>query len=152
MSDTLISKEIRHRLKAALSAAQIEVVTAAGLAPVTVLDRPPAGWVVPEASLPAIYALTVGERRDHEGLAEVGHVLQIDVVLMAREGGDPADQLDDMQLAVERIVTDAAGFGLARSFRLMSCEISQNQGALMIGARLMSFEIGFGSTPGDPSL
>jgi len=62
------------------------------------------------------------------------------------------DQLDDMQLGVEQIMIGAGGFGLARSNRLVSVEIAQNQGAVLIGTRLMKFEITFGVTPDDPSL
>lgn len=152
MSSTLIAKELRHRFKAALSGAAIEVDAGSGPVAVTVLNVPPAGWVVPDERLPALYVFASGEALAHEDLSEVARQLFLDVVLMARGGGDPMDQLDDMQLAVEQIMIGAGGFGLARSNRLVSVEIAQNQGALMIGTRLMKFEIAFGATPGDPSL
>jgi len=152
MSATLIAKEIRHRFKAALTGAGITVDPGAGAVPVAVLDTPPAGWVVPDEKLPALYVFAGGELLAHEDLSEITRQLSLDVVLMARGGGDPMDQLDDMQLAVEQTMIGAGGFGLARSNRLMSVEIAQNQGALMIGVRLMKFEITFGATPDDPSL
>nr|WP_323779558.1 hypothetical protein [Amylibacter sp.] len=148
MSDTLVAKEIRHRFKAALSAADIVVESV----PVTVLETAPSGWVVPEDKLPALYVFASGEALSHDALSEVTRQLFLDVVLMARGGGDPMDGLDDMQLAVEQTLITAGGFGLARSLRLMSVEIAQNQGALMIGTRLMKYEITYGVTPGDPSL
>jgi hypothetical protein len=46
----------------------------------------------------------------------------------------------------------AGGFGLARTNRLMSVEIAQHKGALVIGSRVMKFEIEFGAEPHDPSL
>lgn len=152
MSDTLVAKEIRHRFKAALNDAVLEVDAGAGAVAVTVLDIPPAGWVVSEDKLPALYVFASGESLSHDALSEVTRQLFLDVVLMARGGGDPMDQLDDMQLAVEQTLITAGGFGLARSVRLMSVEIAQNQGALMIGTRLMKYEITYGVTPGDPSL
>lgn len=152
MSSTLAAKEIRHRFKAAISAAAIEVDAGPGPVAVTVLDTPPAGWVVPDEELPALYVFASGETLSHEALSEVTRQLFLDVVLMARGGGDPMDQLDDMQLAVEQTMIAAGGFGLARSNRLMSVEIAQNQGALLIGTRLMKFEITYGVTPDDPSL
>ncbi|MDR6264890.1 hypothetical protein [Roseobacter sp. N2S] len=148
MSDTLVAKEIRHRFKVALSAADIAVESV----PVTVLETAPTGWVVPEDKLPALYVFASGEALSHDALSEVTRQLFLDVVLMARGGGDPMDGLDDLQLAVEQILSAAGGFGLARSLRLVSVEIAQNQGALMIGTRLMKYEITYGVTPNDPSL
>lgn len=148
MSDTLIAKEIRRRCKAALATASI---TAEG-DPVAALKTLPAGWVVPEDHLPAFYVFTSGEALDHiSSVDEVERTLFLDIVLMAKASGDPMDALDDMQLGVERTMIDAAGFGLARSNRLMSVEIAQNQGAIVIGARVLKFEIVFGATPDDPS-
>lgn len=152
MSGTLIAKEIRHRFKGALSSAAIKVDAGAGLEPVAFLSSPPAGWVVPDEKLPALYVFASGETLGHEALGEVDRQLFLDVVLMARGGGDPMDQLDDMQLAVEQTMIGAGGFGLARSNRLTSVEVAQSQGALLIGVRTMKFEISFGATPDDPSL
>ena len=152
MSDILIAKEIRHRFKAALSGAGLTVDAGAGPVPVTVLSRPPAGWVVADKKLPALYVFASGEGLSHDAIDEVERTLALDVVLMASASGDPMDELDDMQLGVEQTILAAGGFDLARSVRLMSCEIAQDQGALMIGVRAMKYEIVFGATPGDPSL
>jgi len=152
MSLILVAKEIRHRFKAALAAANIAVDVGGEVVPVSFLDSPPAGWVVPDDKLPAIYVFNSGEGLSYESLDEVERSLGLDVVLMARAVGDPMDQLDDMQLAVEATMINAGGFGLARFNRLQSVDVAQNQGALSIGVRLMKFEIGFGVTPDDPSL
>jgi hypothetical protein len=144
MSSTLVAKEIRHRLNAALGAV--------GGGVFTVLDAPPTGWVVSDERLPALYAFASGEGFGPESLSEITRQLFLDVVLMASPGGDPMDQLDDMQLAVEKTMISGGGFGLARSNRLVSVEVAQNQGALMIGVRVMKFEITYGVTPDDPSL
>jgi len=148
VSDTLIAKEIRHRFKAAIASAGIAVEAV----PVTVLDNLPAGWVLPDEKLPALYVFSSGEGFSHESLSEVERRLSLDVALMARPGGDPMDQLDDIQLAVEKTVIAAGRFGLAKSCRLQSVEIAQHQGAVIIGTRLMKYEIVFGATPDDPSL
>ncbi|GAB5431215.1 MAG: hypothetical protein EpisKO_05850 [Epibacterium sp.] len=152
MSGILIAKEIRHRFKDALKAAGMSVDAGAGPMPVTVLDVAPAGWVLPEDKLPALYVFSTGEGFSYESLSEVTRQLFLDVALMARGGGDPMDQLDDMQLAVEQAVIGANGFGLARTCRPVSVDPAQNQGAVLIGTRLIKFEITYGVTPGDPSL
>lgn len=148
MSNILASDEVRRRFKSALEAANI---TAGGDA-VGVLKSPPAGWVVPDANLPAVYVFTSGEGLGHESLSEVERTLFLDAVLMAKPGGDPMDALGEMQLAIERVIYAAGGFGFARSCRLTSVEIAQNQGAVIIGSRVMKYEIVYGVTPGDPSL
>lgn len=148
MSDTLVADEIRRRFKSVL---EVENITAGGVG-VGVLKSPPAGWVVPDANLPAVYVFASGEGLNHEALSEVERTLFLDAVLMAKPGGDPMDALGEMQLAVEQAICAAGGFGLARSCRLTSVEIAQNQGALIIGARVMKYEIVYGVTPGDPSL
>lgn len=152
MSATLPAKAIRHRFKDALEGAAIEVDAGSGPVPVSVLKTPPAGWVVPDEKLPALYVFSSGEVLSHETLSEVTRQLFVDVAVMARGGGDPMDQLDDMQLAVEQTMIAAGGFGIARTNRLMSVEIAQSQGAVIVGTRLMKFEITFGVTPYDPSL
>ena len=152
MSDILISKEIRHRCKAALAGAGIAVDLGAGPVAVSILQSLPAGWVLPDEKLPALYVFSSGETLTPLNLAEVERRLFLDVVLMARGGADPMDQLDDMQLGVEAAMIDAGGFGIARENNLLSAEVAQNQGALVIGVRVLKFEIVFGATPGDPSL
>lgn len=152
MSDTLIAKEIRHRFKAAIEAGAIMADPGSGPVAVNILKTPPAGWVVPDDKLPALYVFASGEALAHDDLSEVARRLFLDVVLMASSSGDPMDPLDDMQLAVEKIMISAGGFQLARSNRLMSVEIAQNQGAILIGSRVMKFEIEFGAEPHDPSL
>lgn len=132
MSSILPAKEIRHRFKAALAGAAFEVDAGSGPVPVAVINTPPAGWVLPDEKLPALYVFASGEGLAHENLSEVERRLYLDVALMARGGGDPMDQLDDMQLAVEQTMISAGGFGIARTNRLMSVEIAQNQGAVMI--------------------
>lgn len=152
MSDTLIAKEIRHRFKAALAGAGITADPGSGPVSVNILKTPPAGWVVPDDKLPALYVFASGEALAHGDLSEVARRLFLDVVLMASSTVDPMDVLDDMQLAVEEAMIRAGGFGLARSNLLMSVEIAQNQGAILIGSRVMKFEIEFGAEPHDPSL
>jgi hypothetical protein len=147
MSDILIAKELRARFTAALVGAGIT----AGVVPVNILTRAPVGMTVPEKQCPALYVFNSGEAFQYQAIDEVERTLFLDVVLMGR-GDDAADQLDDMQLAVEVGVIAADGFGLARSVRPVSVEIAQAQGAVMFGTRVIKFEIVFGVTPGDPSL
>ena len=51
-------EELRHRFKAALAGAGLTVDAGAGPVPVTVLETPPAGWVVPDEKLPALYVFS----------------------------------------------------------------------------------------------
>jgi len=102
--------------------------------------------------LPALYVFNSAEGFLYQSISEVERTLYLDVVLMAR-GDDPADQLDDMQLAVEVAAIASSGLGgIARSIRPVSVEIAQAQGAVMFGTRVIKFEIVFGVTPDDPSL
>lgn len=152
MSDILVAKELRARLKAGLAAANITVgVAGAPGVPVRILDRVPVGWVVDDAKLPALYAFNSGEGFSYQDLCEVERTLFIDVVMMARSD-DPDDQLDDMQLAIEREAIASGGYGIARSIRPVSVEIAQAQGSLLMGTRVMKLELVFGVTPDDPSL
>lgn len=152
MSGILIAQEIRARFKAALAGASLTADAGAGPVPVTILARMPAGWILDDDQLPALYVFSSGERLSYESLAEVERTLSLDVVLMAQGGADPMDQLDEMQLGVEVAMIAAGGFGLARQNRLISVEIAQDQGAVQIGNRVMRYEITFGATPEDPSL
>lgn len=151
-SNTLVAKELRARFKAALAAAGIviDVAPATGVT-VTILERAPAGWVVEEKQLPALYVFSSGEAFNYQSVSEVERTLFLEVVLMAR-GAAPDDQLDDMQLAVELEAIASGGFGIARSIRPISAEIAQSQGAVLMGTRVVKFEIVFGVTPDDPSL
>ncbi|MBQ4824379.1 hypothetical protein J4729_07425 [Leisingera sp. HS039] len=153
MSDILIAKELRHRFKAAILADGISVDQGGDAVAVEILETLPAGWVLKDEKLPALYVFATGEGLDHgQSISEVVRSLSLAVALMARPGGDPMDQLDDLQLAIEKKVLAAGNFGLALSCRLLSVEIARNQGAAIIGTRIMNYEIVFGVTPGDPSL
>ena len=66
MSATLIAKEIRHRFKAALSSAAITVDVGSGPVAVAVLNPPPAGSVVPDETLPALYVFASGESLSYQ--------------------------------------------------------------------------------------
>lgn len=152
MSDTLVAKELRARLKAGLAAANITVDTgsASGVA-VRILNRFPVGWTVEEKNLPALFVFNSAEGFSYESISEVERTLFLDVAMMAR-GDDPGDQLDDMQLAIEREAIRSGGYGIARSIRPISVEIAQAQGSLLMGTRVMKLELVFGVTPTDPAL
>lgn len=150
MSDILIARELRARFRAVLAGMTVD--PGAGPVAVALLDQLPAGFVLPEDRLPACYVFNGGEGLDYRSISEVERRLSLDVVLMARGSGDPMDQLDDMQLAVERAVIAAAGFGLARECRLRSVEPLREQGGLILAARVLKFEAVTGVTPDDPSL
>ena len=154
MSEILIAGEIRRRFKAALADAAITLDSGWGSILITILNPVSENRVVPPEKLPALYVFNSGERLGYDSLSEVARVLSLDVVLMAHDewGQDPMDQLDDMQLGVERAMLAAGGFDLARQNRLVSVEIAQHQGAVLIGNRVMRYEITYGVTPDDPSL
>lgn len=152
MSNILVAKELRARFKAGLGAANITVDTgAASGVPVRILNRAPVGWLVDDAKLPALYVFNSGEGFSYQSIDEVERTLFLEVVMMAR-GDDPGDQLDDMQLAIEREAIASGGYGIARTIRPISVEIAQAQGALLMGVRTMKLELVFGVTPADPAL
>lgn len=153
MSDTLIAKEIRHRFKSAVAIGGLSVGVGANSVAVKILETLPAGWVIKDDHLPALYVFPTLEVLDHnQSISDVERTLSLSVALAARQGGDPIDQLDDMQLAIEKRVLAAGDFGLARSCRLLSVEILRNNGVPVIGARMMNYGIVYGVTPDDPSL
>jgi hypothetical protein len=155
MSGTHINKEARARMKAALVSAAIEIDVDGTSTAVKVLSQLPANFVIQDEDLPALYVLQAAETRTHEEVSETQHHLTLDVVCMAAQGGagDPQDQLDDLQLAVELAIIGSGNLGgLATECRLTGSELTQNQGNLMIGVRALHYRVTLGVTPADPSL
>jgi hypothetical protein len=152
MSNTLVAKEIRTRIKAAIAAGAITVDAGKGPVPVTLLACAPAGWVVPDRDLPAIYVFSTGEDLDYGSLSQTDRDLSLAVALMVRGSGDPMDQLDDIQLAVERAILAAGLLGIAQELRLRRVEIARDKGAVILSTRILNYAIVYGVTPDDPSL
>lgn len=150
MSDILIGKEIRHRLKAALEGMEINIDAEATA--VELLQRLPAGWVLKDERLPAVYVFKSGENVSRTGLEIEGQEVFLDVALLARSIGDLEDQLDDLQLAVRKRVIAAGKFGLAEDVQFLSAEIPQDKGAVILGARLLKYSVRLSVTANDPSL
>ena len=152
MSNILVTKEMRNRFTAALEAANIIIDVGGTQTPVTFLKQPPAGWVVEEKKLPAIYVFSTAENIQPETLESKRRELSVDVVLMAKSVGDPQDQLDDMQLAVEvALLAPSPLHDVAVDVSLNSVSIAHDQGRAIFGVRSMSYGITCHVTAADPS-
>lgn len=153
MSDTHIIAEARTRFVAAIVAANPTILIDAISTPVTVLKQPPAGYVVSEGKLPALYTFNSGEVITPDTLESDTRTLQLDVILLAKEGGDPTDQLDLLQLLVEQtiIATELLG-SLCSRVQLERTSIALDRGHLIFGARTLSYSLELNVTANDPSL
>jgi hypothetical protein len=152
MSNILVAKEVRRRFRAVLEAADLSVDIDGAPVPVRFMNQPPNGWRVDEKSLPAIYLFNSGERLSPEGISTVDRALQLDVVLMARDLGDPQDQLDDLQLAIEVAVLASGNLsGACYEIPLEGSAIAQDQGAVLFGVRTLTFRPVSNVTANDPS-
>lgn len=150
MSDVLVAKEVRARMNAAISGLSILV---GGVAQsVTVLRRPPAGWLVPAGQLPAVYVFNTGERIQPDSLEADRRDHLFDVVVMAGSSEDPSDQLDDLQLAIERAILASGGLGgIAAEVALSAVSIAHDQAGVVFGVRTMSYGVVCYVTRADPS-
>jgi hypothetical protein len=152
MSNILVAKEVRQRFRAVLEAAGLSVEIDGLPVTVKVLNQPPKGWRVDEKSLPAVYLFNSGERISPDGISAVDRALQLDVVLMARDQGDPQDQLDDLQLAIEVAILASGNLsGACHEIPLEGSAIAQDQGAVLFGVRTLTFRPVSNVTANDPS-
>lgn len=152
MSNILVAKEVRHRFRDLIADAALSIEVGGVPTPVTVLQQPPKGWVVPEAKLPALYVFNSGERVSPADMTTVDRALQLDVVLMAQDHGDPQDQLDDLQLAIEKLVLASGGLsGACYDIPLEGSAIGQDQGRILFGVRTLTFRPVSNVTVNDPS-
>ncbi|MEY8143019.1 hypothetical protein [Falsihalocynthiibacter sp. CO-5D18] len=153
MSATHVNKHVRKLFEAALLASPATILIGVDTVPVALLDRAPAGLKIPEDKLPAIYVYASGEQVRSDGLQTHERNLQIDVILLARDGVDPRDQLDDLQLLVETRILAASDLNaLCLSVDLLGASLASDQGRVIFGARTLSYAVVFHVTASDPSV
>ncbi|MBL3580649.1 hypothetical protein BV509_17475 [Rhodovulum sulfidophilum] len=146
------SKAIRHAIADLLEAADIAVDTPARRLPVTILRSPPSGGWVKDDALPGIYMYLRREEIRPATMTRAARTITMDLILEAR-GADAEDQLDDMQLAVERTIAASANLGgLVMEIRPVDAEIHIERGSAIFGARRLSWSVRVEVPRSDPSL
>lgn len=136
------NKAARKRIFAILRAADIRIPVAGILTRVTVVEHPPInGWIAEDA-LPGVYCFARSERITPNTLDSDERTLLIDIVLQGKGQRDTViDQVDDMQLAIERaLMENPSCEGLFYDFRPVGSEVYTNQGEVVFAARRVSFE------------
>lgn len=151
MSATHIVKEVRNRFVATLTSVA-NVPPFEILASATILDSPPRDWSVEEGLLPAVYVLNTGERLRRSGVNSTERDIAIAVVLLAKSGGEPQDQLDDLQLAVEQALIDSSFLGgLASELELTEVATNKINGQWAFGQRILNYTVSVEVTSNNPT-
>jgi hypothetical protein len=153
MSETHVIKFARHAFRNAIMGANAEIDIAGASVPVTLLTKLPKGLEIPEEKLPAIYVYSAGEQLHRDGVAAVDRNLQIDVILLAKDVGDPMDQLDDLQLLVEeRVIASDDLKQISTDRNLLGTTLSTDRGRVIFGIRTLNFGLVLNVTADDPSV
>ncbi|MEC8295306.1 MAG: hypothetical protein VX083_17590 [Pseudomonadota bacterium] len=153
MSDTHIVKAQRHALRDLLDNAALTVVVDQAHVPVTILRRPPAGLKVAPEKLPAVYIYNNGEQIAGRDLQTVDRTPRFEIVMLAADKGDPQDQLDDLQLLIERTILGSDLLsGTCHAIDLEATNTVQEAGRVLYGVRSLSYRLLANVTAGDPSL
>lgn len=136
------NKAARKRIVSALRVLPLFTTVAGDLTPATIVEHPPANGWISEAALPGIYVFVRSERVEPNTLDSDARTLLIDVVLQGKgQRDDVIDQVDDLQLAVEKtLMADPTLDGLFVDFRPVGSEVYTNQGEVVFAARRVSFE------------
>uniref|UniRef100_UPI0013007AD7 hypothetical protein n=1 Tax=Oceanicella sp. SM1341 TaxID=1548889 RepID=UPI0013007AD7 len=135
-------KALRLRVVTALRAAGITLDVGGEERDVTILEQPPTGGAIPDTMLPALYCYVRSERIAPDCMACDERTVLLDLVLQA-QGYDqqPVDQVDDLQLAVERVIAAAGSLGgLVMVIRPVGSEINVERGEVIFAARRLTFE------------
>lgn len=157
MSNILIPDEQRRLLELAIAELDLSWGEGAQARSVSILDRPPPGWVVEERYLPALYVHSDGERITYLDLNDAERTHAIDVVIMAPPGADAFDALAAFQLAIERGVYEATQDPEALGAVCTTCRLGavtnlRDKGGVPLGVRVLSYELTASVTADDPSL
>ena len=96
-------KALRRASVDLLSEAGLSVIVGGNTREVAVLEQPPMGGAVPDDILPALYCYVRSERIDSDSTRTDRRTVLLDFVLQASgTDQDALDQIDDIQLALER--------------------------------------------------
>ncbi|MCG7520850.1 hypothetical protein [Ruegeria sp. Ofav3-42] len=137
-----VGKAVRHAVSDLLSSADIKVDVGGVATDVAVIKNPPAGSWVDEKKLPALYLFPSGEEISPFSHGKDSRDYQLEVMLQAKGPHDVLDQLDDMQEIVEKTIAESERLGgLVREIRPIRARIHQERGAVVFGARIVTFDV-----------
>lgn len=136
------NKKLRHAIVEVFESASMAIDVDGVSTLVKIKSNPPSGGWQPDSDLPGIYCFVRSERVARQGQKTDIRTNVLDVVLQAKGSASNAvDQLDDMQLEVERLLSaDATLGGFLVSLQLLGSEVFLNQGEVVFAARRVSFE------------
>lgn len=149
-----VLKAIRHAVNDLLETPTISIAVAGTPTEVTLKKSPPSGGWVNDSELPAVFSYMRSETIQAFTYTSDDRKPRLDLVLQAKGTGDDVlDQIDDMQLEIEtRIATSGNLGGLVRSIRPVASEVHTDRGAVVFGARRVTFEIDVAVARAAPSL
>ncbi len=138
-----VLKAIRHAVNDLLTTPAIEIAVGGTPATVTLKKSPPTGGWVNDTDLPAVFSYMRSETIEAFTFKSDDRKPRLDLVLQAKGGGDDVlDQIDDMQLEIEKRIAASGNLGgLVRSIRPVSSEVHTDRGDVVFGARRVTFEI-----------
>ncbi len=149
-----VLKAVRHAVNDLLAAPVIEISVAGVPTAVTLKKSPPAGGWINDSELPAVFSYMRSETIEPSTFTADARLPRLDLVLQAKGGGDDVlDQIDDMQLEIERRIAGSGKLGgLVQSIRPVSSEVHTDRGDVVFGARRVTFEIKASVSRRDPVL
>lgn len=138
-----VLKAIRHAVNDLLATPVIEIAVAGVPTEVTLKKSPPAGGWVNDTDLPAVFSYMRSETIEAFTFKADDRKLRLDLVLQAKGTGDDVlDQIDDLQLEIEKRIAASGNLGgLVRSIRPLSSEVHTDRGEVIFAARRVTFEI-----------
>lgn len=153
MSGTHILKALRHAVNDLITDAAISIDVAGSPTLVKVLSQPPSGRQLDAQELPAIFVFVPGESIKPDTYQSYERGVRVSIYMLAHGTGDPLDQLDDMQLEIERLM-EGSGFLGGLCYSLFPVEMSavQEQGVVVFASRILEYRCVATVTSADPSI
>ena len=147
-------KALRRASVDLLSEAGLSVIVGGATREVTVLEQPPMGGAVPDDDLPALYCYVRSERIDGDSTRTDRRTVLLDFVLQASgTDQDALDQIDDIQLALEREIAASGRLGgLVMMIRPVGSEVRVERGEVVFAARRVTFEAMLLASRADPDV
>lgn len=153
MSGVHLISDVRNRLISVIEDANATVTIGGSQVPVTVLKQLSAGHVIAESKLPAVHVMLTQDDVSERTNSTEDRRFTFNVALFARDVGDPQDQLDELQLCVEKAVAMSSNLdGGAKAVWFLGAQIGQSKGEYVTGQRVMRFAADLTITAGDPSV
>lgn len=147
-------KALRRASVDLLSEAGLSVIVGGNTREVAVLEQPPMGGAVPDDILPALYCYVRSERIDSDSTRTDRRTVLLDFVLQASgTDQDALDQIDDIQLALEREIAASGRLGgLVMMIRPVGSEVRVERGEVVFAARRVTFEAVLLASRADPDV